>query len=79
MTRTNSTSPPSETSLAKRMIVGAGIGLTLITLFLLSADEPDPAWGKLWMIRPLIVVPFAGAMGGLCQHFILGFHNLAGV
>ena len=63
----NSTSQPSQVSLIKRMLVGAGIGLLLISLFLLSAGEPNPEWGKLWMIRPLIIVPLAVAMGGLCN------------
>ena len=80
MTQTDdSTSQPHQVSLAKRMLVGAGIGLMLISLFLASADEADPAWGKFWMIRPLIIVPLAGAMGGLCNYFIVGFHYLAGI
>ena len=80
MTQTNnSTLQPREISLVKRMLVGAGIGLLLISLFLLSAGEPNPAWGKLWMIRPLIIVPLAGAMGGLCNYFIVHFHDHAGV
>lgn len=65
-------------SLAKRMIIGAGIGLSVILIFVIPGDE-NPAWGKLWMIRPLIVVPFAGAIGGLCNHYILKFHFLLGV
>src|SRR5688572_22117045 len=78
MTQTNNpTSQPA--SLSKRMILGAGIGLLLIAFFLLTADEPDPAWGKFWMIRPLIIVPLAGAMGGLCNYFILSFHDRAGI
>lgn len=72
----NSTSQPGQASLAKRMVTGAGIGLLLISIFLFSADEPHPAWGKLWMIRPLVIVPLAGAMGGLCNYFILGFHGI---
>lgn len=80
MTQTNnSTSRASQISFVTRMLVGAGIGLLLISLFLFSVDEPDPAWGKLWMVRPLIIVPLAGAMGGLCNYFILHFHNQAGV
>lgn len=75
----NSTSQPRQISATKRMLVGAGIGLILISLFLLSADEPNPEWGKLWMIRPLIIVPLAGAMGGLCNYFIVHFHNQVGV
>ena len=63
------------------MLAGATIGLFLIALFLFSAPEVDPAWGwgKLWMIRPLIVVPFAGAIGGLCNYFILHYHHQLGV
>lgn len=75
----NSTTHPNAASLTRRMVVGAGMGLLLISLFLLSVDEADPAWGKFWMIRPLIVVPFAGTMGGLCNYYIVRFHSLAGV
>ncbi len=75
----NSTSQQQQVSLVKRILVGAGIGLLLISLFLLSADEPNPEWGKLWMIRPLIIVPLAGAMGGLCNYFIVHFHDQVGV
>lgn len=60
------------------MAVGAAIGLSLISLFLLSAGEGNPEWGSFWMIQPLIVVPLAGAMGGLCHHFILHFRSLVG-
>src|SRR3712207_5060881 len=77
--RNNVTAQPHQASLLNRMLLGAGIGLLLIFLFLLSAHEPNPEWGKLWMIRPLIIVPLAGAMGGLCNYFIVHFHNLFGV
>ncbi len=81
MTQANNstTQPIHSVSLVKRMLVGAGIGLLLISLFLLSAGKPNPEWGKLWMIRPLIIVPLAGAMGGLCNYFIVHFHNQVGV
>ena len=75
----NSTSQPQQDSLPKRMVVGAGIGFILILLFLLSAGEGKPEWGPLWMVRPLIITPLAGAMGGLCNYFILNFHPLVGV
>jgi len=75
----NSTSQSGHISLVKRMLVGAGIGLLLISLFLLSAGEPNPEWGKLWMIRPLIIVPLAGAMGGLCNYFIVHINYQVGV
>ncbi|HCT94857.1 MAG: potassium transporter KefB [Bacteroidetes bacterium GWE2_39_28] len=57
-------------SMVKRMLIGAGIALVLITLFLLGVDEPNPEWPKLWMIRPLVVVPIAGAFGGFLTFHI---------
>ncbi len=56
--------------LGKRMLRGAGIGFLLISLFLVTADGVQPEWGSLWMLRPLLVVPFAGAMGGLFYTFL---------
>ncbi|MBK1439427.1 hypothetical protein JHJ32_05475 [Parapedobacter sp. ISTM3] len=47
------------------MLWGAGIALILISLFLFAAGDPNPDWGKLWMVRPLLIVPSAGAMGGI--------------
>ena len=78
MQSTNSTSQSTPASLGKRMIIGAGIGLSVILIFIIPGDD-NPAWGKLWMIRPLIVVPLAGAMGGLCHYYILKFHSLVGL
>ncbi|HEY1112591.1 MAG TPA: hypothetical protein VGE66_03490 [Chitinophagaceae bacterium] len=75
----NATAPLQPATLAKRMALGAAIGLLLISLFLLSAGEGNPGWGNLWMIRPLIVVPLAGAMGGLCHHFLVHFHSVIGL
>jgi hypothetical protein len=57
--------PIHPVSLGKRMLQGAGIGLILIIFFLLGAGEPDPEWPKLWMIKPLLMVPAAGALGGI--------------
>ncbi|MBF9251945.1 potassium transporter KefB [Pontibacter sp. 172403-2] len=62
--------PIKSASLIKRMLLGALIGLILISIFLLGAGDPNPEWGKLWMIRPLIIVPLAGAMGGAFNYFI---------
>ena len=81
MTQSNNSikTPIQPLSLGKRMAVGAGIGLLLIALFLLGVKEPNPAWGKLWMVRPLIIVPLAGAMGGLCNYVSIQFHTKVGV
>jgi hypothetical protein len=62
-------------SLVKRMLQGAVIALILISIFLITAGEPDPAWPKLWMLRPLIIVPLAGAMGGVFYYLMDRFRD----
>ncbi|MES3018126.1 MAG: potassium transporter KefB [Bacteroidota bacterium] len=67
----NPGTPASEQgSLALPMMIGAGIALAVISLFVFGADNPDPAWGKFWMIRPLIITPLAGATGGAFFYFM---------
>ena len=57
--------PIHPASARKRMLQGAGIGLILITFFLIGGQEANPEWSKIWMIKPLLMVPAAGALGGL--------------
>jgi ABC-type transport system involved in cytochrome c biogenesis permease subunit len=59
-----------SSSLKKKMFIGAGIALVLITLFLSGVKHPNPQWGRLWMIKPLLVVTLAGAMGGLYTYYL---------
>lgn len=56
--------------IAKRMLVGAAIALVIISVFLYGVDNAKTEWGKLWILRPLIVVPLAGSMGGLFYHMM---------
>lgn len=77
MSINSTTRPLHPVPLGKLMLIGAGIALIPITIFLLGTGEPNPAWSKFWMLRPLIVVPFAGAMGGLC-YYILDFLRYQG-
>lgn len=74
MTQTNNATRLIEPkSLIKRMLLGALIGLALISFFVFGVDEPNPIWGKYWIIRPLIITPLAGAFGILsfyAKHFI---------
>lgn len=65
MTQNTSTTQQNEPgSLAVPMLIGAGIGLAIISFFVFGVDHPNPEWGKYWQIRPLIVTPAAGALGG---------------
>jgi hypothetical protein len=71
MTQTkNSATPNQPVSLAKPILIGAAIGLVAISFFVFGVDNPNPEWGKLWMIRPLIITPMAGAMGGAFYYFM---------
>lgn len=72
MTRKNNSSghATNQLSPAKPVLIGAAIALILISMFLFSVDHPKPEWGKLWMLKPLIIVPLAGATGGLFYYFM---------
>jgi hypothetical protein len=57
-------------TMLKATLVGGTIGLGLILLFLLSAGAGDPAWPKYWQVKPLLVVPIAGGLGGIFYHYM---------
>ncbi|RQO74968.1 potassium transporter KefB [Pedobacter sp. KBW06] len=57
-------------SLGGRLLLGAGIAFIIITVFLLQVRKANPEWGELWMLRPLIIVPIAGAMGAAFYFFM---------
>jgi len=65
MTTKNTFAPKSvlPAYFIKPMLLGAGIALVLIIVFL-SKVQTSPTWPKFWMARPLIIVPLAGAAGG---------------
>ena len=50
----------------KRMLLGTGIGLFMISFFVISAGRGNPAWGDYWRIKPLLLTPFLGAVIGAC-------------
>ncbi|MFC5269904.1 potassium transporter KefB [Adhaeribacter terreus] len=73
--------PIHPVSLGKLMLIGAGFALTLILIFLIPAgwftQMPKPEWQRFWMIRPLVVVPIAGAIGG-ALFYVLDFLRYRG-
>lgn len=68
MTHTNvtTTRPIFTNALGKRMLFGAGIGLVMISFFVISAGKGNPAWSDYWRVKPLLLTPFLGAIVGLC-------------
>lgn len=83
-TQNNLNFPPINTpALIKRMIIGAGIALFLMLAFFILPviNHPNPDWGKYWMIKPLVIMPIAGASGGaffylLTQRFRTGLSGI---
>lgn len=47
------------------MLVGATLGLGIISLFVFGVDHPHPSWPDNWRVRPLIITPIAAAFGML--------------
>jgi hypothetical protein len=68
----NSTaSSTHQLSFAKPVLIGAAVGLVVISIFVFGVDQPNPAWGKFWMVQPLIVTPLVGASGGLFYYIMV--------
>jgi len=57
--------PLHSAPVGTRLLQGAGIALGLVLLFLVSAGVGDPDWPKFWVLRPLLIVPLSGALGGV--------------
>lgn len=80
MTQTNHQTTPAgqPMSVVKPMLIGAGIAFFLISFFVFGVDEPNPEWPANWQVKPLILTPLAGAMGGLFVYFMdyLSFRGL---
>ncbi len=62
--------PQKRFSAGKSILTGAVIGLIIISLFVFEIESPKPEWGRFWRVRPLIVEPLAGAVGGLFFYFM---------
>jgi hypothetical protein len=57
------TIPPRR--IFKKMLLGAFVGLVVISLYVFNVDNPDPAWGSWWRLRPLLLTPAITAFGML--------------
>ncbi len=71
--------PIHTASVGKRMLQGGAIALTVIVLFLVSAGEGNPAWPKLWLVKPLFITPLSGAMGGVYYYFMDHLRSEGGI
>ena len=57
--------------MVKFIIIGGFIGLMLTMLFIRTAEAGNPAWPKGWVIRPLIILPLASAVGSAFAYYLM--------
>jgi hypothetical protein len=65
--------PTNLSSLKKFALAGWLVGLAVISIFVFTVDNPNPAWGKLWQVKPLLITPLASASGAV---FFYRVYNL---
>lgn len=65
-------------SVIKAALIGAGIGFLVILLFITGA-ETESHWSDLWKVRPLIITPLAGALGGSVAYITTNLLKRAGL
>jgi hypothetical protein len=65
-------------ALSKRMLIGAGISLLVISIFVIGAGKGEIAWGNYWRIKPLLLTPITGAIVGLCYDITERLRKLNG-
>lgn len=76
---TNTSQPAYAGLLIKRVLIGAAIALVMISVFLTMGGPGRPEeWGTWWKVRPLVIVTFAGAAGGLFYHLMERFRRPGG-
>ncbi len=56
---------PKTRSMLLNALMGFIVGLGFIALFISGVDQPNPEWGRFWMLRPLIVTPVVSGIGGI--------------
>jgi preprotein translocase subunit Sss1 len=49
-------------------VIGALVGLALISIFIFPIHHPRPEWGEFWRIRPLLVTPIVVSIGAICAY-----------
>lgn len=52
---------------------GFAVALAFIGFIILSVNEPKPEWGEYWFLKPLIITPIMGAIGGASCYIINTF------
>ncbi|PST83153.1 potassium transporter KefB [Pedobacter yulinensis] len=78
MTQNENLRKQGTSTLIKPMLIGAGIAFFVIAYFLIGAGKGNPAWPAYWQVKPLLMVPVAGAMGGAFYHLLGNLRAMGG-
>lgn len=65
-------------SLKTAGIIGASIGLVIISLFVIGVN-PKPEWGQYWLLKPLLLTPLTTAMGTVLALALYRFARKNGI
>jgi len=76
--RQSMTSTFFSPALMKRMLTGAGIGLLLVSFFVITAGEGQPSWGAYWRLKPLLLTPLLASIVAACYHATGPLRDIAG-
>ena len=60
------------------MLIGAGLGLIAISIFVIGAGKRETEWGNYWRVKPLLLTPFIGAIVGMCYDITERLRKLNG-
>ena len=74
----------SKTLWVQKSVIGGIVGFVAIAIFLFPIDNPELAWGKFWMAKPVLIVTLAGMVGGTFYHLItaalsIGWKKILGI
>ncbi|MFM2337589.1 MAG: hypothetical protein RL115_782 [Bacteroidota bacterium] len=61
-----------------RILIGTSIGLAFIIFFLVTASKPNTEWSSAWWLKPMLVVPLAGALGAIAFSLLISIKTNAG-
>ena len=65
--------------LSSRMLLTGGIGLVVVSVFVIGAGKGEQAWGHYWQIKPLLLTPLLSAIIGLLYDLTEPLRKLKGI
>lgn len=63
----------NKNHLSIMIVVGFALALAFVGFIILSVDNPKPEWSEYWFVKPLLITPIVGAIGGALCYLINTF------